>query len=204
MKECCAVILGLTHWRPFLFGKHFTVFTDHRALVYLYHMQDTSNMLTRWAIALQNFDFTVKHIPGKLYIVPDTLSRLFGDVNPKLAVNESALASICRNVPNDRPYHSARPRDFEISTQSLDQLEPVQNDRELFASAVSVFPLIDRSRGSRQTAERRIWRVLQIFVVPNRLDGRRTGRRNPPQHESVFLARECTIPLIPPGVFAQA
>ena len=115
MKECCAVVLALTHWRPFLFGKHFTVFTDHRALVYLYHMQDASNMLTRWAIALQNFDFTVEHIPGKLNIVPDTLPRLFGDVNPKLAVNESALASICRNVPNDRPYHRARPRDFEIS-----------------------------------------------------------------------------------------
>ena len=65
-KECCAVVLALTHWRPFLFGKQFTVFTDHRALLYLYHMQDTSNMLTGWAIALQNFDFTVKHIPGKL------------------------------------------------------------------------------------------------------------------------------------------
>ena len=58
-------------------------------------------------------------------------------------MNESALASICRNDPNDRRYHSARQRDFEISTQSLDQLEPVQKDRELFASAVSVFPLVD-------------------------------------------------------------
>ena len=119
------------------------MFTDHRALVYLYHMQDTSNMLTHWAIALQNFGFTVKHISGKLNIVPDTLSRFFGDANPKLAVNGSALASICRNIPNDRPYHSARPRDFEISTQSLDQLEPVQIDCELFASVVSVVPLMN-------------------------------------------------------------
>ena len=57
-------------------------------------------------------------------------------------MDKSALASICRNDLNDRPYHSARPRNSEISTQSLDQLEPVQNDRELFASAVSVFPLL--------------------------------------------------------------
>ena len=99
-------------------------------------------MLTRWAIALQNCDFIVKHISGKLNIIPDRLSRLFGDVNPKLAVNES-LASICRNVQNDKPYHSARPRNFEISTQSFNQLEPVLNDCELFASAVTVFPLID-------------------------------------------------------------
>ena len=28
-------------------------------------MQDNSNMLARWAIALQNYDFTVKDVPGK-------------------------------------------------------------------------------------------------------------------------------------------
>ena len=31
-------------------------------------------MLTRWAIELQNYDFTVKHVAGKLNAVPDMLS----------------------------------------------------------------------------------------------------------------------------------
>ena len=39
-------------------------------------MQDTSNMLARWAIALQDYDFTVKHVPGNsmryIYIVRGT------------------------------------------------------------------------------------------------------------------------------------
>ena len=77
MKECYGVVLSLHHWRPYLWGKHFEVVTDHAALRYLYTMQDTSNMLTRWAIALQSFDFTVRHKPGRLHVVPDTLSRLF-------------------------------------------------------------------------------------------------------------------------------
>ncbi len=64
-------------------------------------------MLTRWAIALQGFDFTVVHIPGKLHVVPDTLSRLFGEVtedssvgsisNPAELPSHIPLASICRN-----------------------------------------------------------------------------------------------------------
>ena len=82
MKECCGVVFTLAHWRPYSFGKHFTVITD-QALTHLYYMQDTSNMLTRWAIALQNFDFTVKHIAGKLNVVPDALSRLFVEVKKK-------------------------------------------------------------------------------------------------------------------------
>ena len=81
MKECCAVVLAVTHWRPYLWGRHFTCCTDHQALTYLYKMQDTSNMLTRWAIALQNYDFTVKHVPSKLNVVPDMLSRAFSEVN---------------------------------------------------------------------------------------------------------------------------
>ena len=76
MKECCGVVLTLHHWRPYFWGRHFTCVTDHSALTYLFHMQDTSNMLTRWAIALQGYDFTVEHKPGKLHVIPDTLSKL--------------------------------------------------------------------------------------------------------------------------------
>ena len=45
--ECLAVVLAVTHWRPYIWGRHFVCVTDHSALRYLYSMQDTSNMLTR-------------------------------------------------------------------------------------------------------------------------------------------------------------
>lgn len=143
MKECLAVVWAFVHWRPYLWGRHFTCHTDHQALTYLYQMQDTSNMLTRWAIALQSFDFTVKHVPGKLNVVPDTLSRIFSEVNGEEISSEPKLAAICRNVPEGQPFHPPAPREYEVSAHNLDEIEPVESDRELFTSAVSVFPAVD-------------------------------------------------------------
>ena len=146
MKECTAVVWALTHWRPYLWGRHFTCHTDHQALTYLYHMQDTSNMLTRWAICLENFDFTVKHVPGKLNVVPDTLSRIFSEIDGKPIPSEPQLAAICRNVPDDQPFRPPAPREYELSASNLDDIVPVESDRELFSSAMSVFPVVDTAK----------------------------------------------------------
>ena len=82
-------------------GSALNVSTDHADLTHLYYMQDTSNMLTRWAIALQGFDFTVEHKPGKLRVVPDTLPRLFGDIPEDTTQGKKSLSEVfCRRNPS--------------------------------------------------------------------------------------------------------
>ena len=100
-------------------------------------------MLTRWAIALHNYDFTVKHVPGKLNVVPDMLSRAFSEVNGEPIPCEPRLAAICRNVPIDGPYHPPGPREYELYAYNLHDVAPVESDRELFMNHVSVFPTVD-------------------------------------------------------------
>ena len=93
-----------------------------------------------------NYDFAVKHVPGKLNVVPDTLSRIFSEVDGKPLPSKPQLAAICRNVPDDQPFHPPNPREYELSASNLDEIVPVESDRELFASAVSVFPVVDAAK----------------------------------------------------------
>ena len=106
-------------------------------------MQDTSNMLTRWVTALQSYDFTVEHKPGKLNIIPDTLSRLFNFEHKEIRVAPH-LASIWRNVPDNPALHGPpKSRPYQVNSQNLDETQPVESDRKLFTSAADIFMLID-------------------------------------------------------------
>ena len=142
-KGCIAVVLAVTHWRLYIWWRHFVCVTDHSALRYLYSMQDTSNTLTRWAIALQSYDFRVEHTPGKLNIIPDTLSRLFNFEHSEMWVAPH-LAPICRNIPDNPALHGPpRLRPYQVNSHNLDEFQPVESDRELFAGATDVFMSID-------------------------------------------------------------
>ena len=136
-------MLAVTHWRPYIWGRHFVCVTGHSALRYLYSTQDTSNMPSRWAIALQSYDFTVEHKPGKLNIIPDTLSCLFNFGHSEMRVAPH-LAPICRNVPDKPSLHGPpRLRPYQVNSHNLDEIQSVESDRKLFISATDAFMSID-------------------------------------------------------------
>ena len=54
----------------------FEVFTDHYALQWVETMRTGSALLHRWSAALEEYDFTVRHRPGKVQTHVDGLSRL--------------------------------------------------------------------------------------------------------------------------------
>jgi transposase InsO family protein len=74
-QEAYAVFYCVQALSHHLRGHHFFVETDHKNLQYL--DRATSPKLIRWRLRLQDYDFTVVHIPGKQNVVADALSRCF-------------------------------------------------------------------------------------------------------------------------------
>jgi hypothetical protein len=73
--ECLAAVWVVQFFRPYIYGREFTVATDHHALKWLMSARDLREKLQRWALALQEYNFTLQFRPGKENVVPDALSR---------------------------------------------------------------------------------------------------------------------------------
>ena len=74
--ECLAIVWAVAKFRPYLIAMPFEVYTDHYALQWLKTMRTGSALLHRWSAALEEYDFTVHHRPGKVQTQVDGLSRL--------------------------------------------------------------------------------------------------------------------------------
>lgn len=74
--ELLAIVWAVKHFRPYLFGKHFMVKTDHRPLVYLFGLADPSSRLNKFRMVLQEYMYTVVYVKGKENGPADALSRI--------------------------------------------------------------------------------------------------------------------------------
>ena len=75
-KECLAVVWAVKKFYQYLYGRPFVIETDHQPLKYLNSANHVNGRLMRWSMYLQQFQYTVKSIPGKENVGSDCLSRL--------------------------------------------------------------------------------------------------------------------------------
>ncbi|CDH61216.1 hypothetical protein RO3G_11965 [Lichtheimia corymbifera JMRC:FSU:9682] len=83
-RELLAVIFAFKKFHKFLWGAPFTLYTDHKALMYLHTQKDPNPMMVKWLDTLLDYQFTVVYLPGIANILPDHLSRLFSPVDQTL------------------------------------------------------------------------------------------------------------------------
>ncbi|GJQ88632.1 hypothetical protein Trydic_g12292 [Trypoxylus dichotomus] len=73
-KELLAVIWATKYFRPYLFGRKFTIFTDHRPLLWLSSLNAPNSKLQRWKLKLGEYNYDVVYKKGKYNTNADALS----------------------------------------------------------------------------------------------------------------------------------
>jgi len=95
-KELTSIVWGIKVFRPYLFGQHFNIITDHRALVWLFNIADSGSHLTRWRLKLEEYQYTIHFKPGVHNTNADGLSRIHG-VSTRRHTNSSELPETQEN-----------------------------------------------------------------------------------------------------------
>ncbi|GBG64531.1 hypothetical protein CBR_g45227 [Chara braunii] len=74
-RELYALTQALDHWKHYLLGRHFKVYSDHETLRWLKTQAKMTPKLTRWAAEIDQYDFELKPVKGKYNVVADALNR---------------------------------------------------------------------------------------------------------------------------------
>ena len=96
--ECLGVVAALKHFEVYLAGRKFVLMTDHQALPGMSTSTNHNRRLTRWALYLQNFDFSMQYRPGPKNGNADGLSQqCWGEEVATLNREECSSPSKARN-----------------------------------------------------------------------------------------------------------
>ena len=64
------------YFKPYLYGKKFTIYTDHRPLQWLFSVKEPNPKLVRWRLKLEEYDYHIVYKKGKFNTNADALSRI--------------------------------------------------------------------------------------------------------------------------------
>lgn len=76
-KELWALIFAINKWRYYLYGRPFTIRTDHQSLKFLLDQRLTTFLQQKWLSKLLGYDYVITYKKGSQNIAADALSRAF-------------------------------------------------------------------------------------------------------------------------------
>ena len=88
-KEALAIVFGVKKFHQYLYGRHFTICTDHKPLLGLFNESRSvphmaSGRVQRWALILAAYEYTIVYKPGQANANADAFSRLPLPDKPKV------------------------------------------------------------------------------------------------------------------------
>ena len=76
-----AIVFGICRFHQYLYGRSFTLVTDHRPLCKILGEKEgipplAATLIQRWVLLISAYSYSIQHIPGKLNYCADCFSRL--------------------------------------------------------------------------------------------------------------------------------
>lgn len=105
-KELLAVVWAIKHFRPYLYGRKFEVYSDHRPLVYLFTLSDPSSRLTKFRLSLEEYNFDVIYKKGCENVVADALSRI--SISDLKSLYERTVLVVTRSASKSKKENDER------------------------------------------------------------------------------------------------
>ncbi|GBG80301.1 hypothetical protein CBR_g30669 [Chara braunii] len=106
-KELNALVCAPKHWKHFLLGRHFKIFSDHFTLQWMKSQGELNDKLARYIQFIDMFDFELKHKKGCYNKVVDALSRRpdsFALISSTHSFGEDTRQTIARLLPQDETF----------------------------------------------------------------------------------------------------
>ena len=75
-KEFLAIVWAIKYFRFYLYGRKFTIETDHKAIIWLNNLKEPNMKLQRWKIQLNDYNFDINYVKSKDNHVADGLSHI--------------------------------------------------------------------------------------------------------------------------------
>lgn len=92
-KEALAIIWAVGKFNPYLYGRKFTLITDHKPLLFIKNAKNNAKIL-RWRLDLETYDYDIKYKEGRANVVADALSRITMENNSHETENNTTSSFI--------------------------------------------------------------------------------------------------------------
>ena len=126
-RELLAVVMSVTHFRPYLYGRKFRLRTDHASLIWLYRCSDPSHQIARWLELLAEFEFSIEHRPGMKHSNADGLSRCQDCSQCARIESRDGGPTRAEIEAHPTPQIGAVSLAADVSTAELEQLQNTPN-----------------------------------------------------------------------------